>query len=98
MREIAYVCGARDISSPALLLIGVAMVGWAPPADGLMERTRPPKLSVDDFIDGRVDRNAKIVSKIKASKDNALDEVTFKKTMDEVERGVLRGPYTSTSE
>lgn len=43
-REIAFVCGSRDISSPAFLLIGLPMLGWASAADGLMGRTRPPKL------------------------------------------------------
>ena len=40
MWEIAYVCGARDISSPALLLIGIPMIGWAPVAEGLIERSK----------------------------------------------------------
>ena len=36
MREIAFVCGSRDISPPAFPLIGLPMLGWSPAADGLM--------------------------------------------------------------
>jgi hypothetical protein len=95
MREIAYVCGARDISSPALLLIGITMLGWAPVAEGLMERSKPPEVAVEDFLDDRHVRNAKILKKMKASKDVELDTETFTKTMAEVERGVLIGPFKS---
>ena len=50
MRELAYVCGSRDIASPSLLLLGIPMLGWAPVAEGLMERSKPPEISVDEFL------------------------------------------------
>ena len=93
MREIAYVCGARNILSLALLLIGIPMIGWSPVAEGLMERSKPPEVAVDDFFNERHVRNAKIMMKVKPSKDMELDAETFKKTMMEVERGVLVGPF-----
>ena len=98
MRELAYVCGSRDITSPSLLLIGIAMIGWAPAAEGLMERTKPPEMTIDEFLAGRVARNAKLLAKVKASMDTELDSETFKKTMAEVDRGVLKGPFRARDE
>ena len=47
MRELSFVCGTRDVTSPCALLIGLPMLGWAPGADGLMQRVRQPKVSMD---------------------------------------------------
>ena len=52
MREVAFVCGSMDIESPAFLLIGISMLGWAPSAEGLMERVRMPQSSIDEFLTG----------------------------------------------
>jgi len=98
MREVAFACGSRDIASPALMLIGLSMIGWAPPADGLMERMRKPEASVEDFLAGREARNAKILKAMKSSGDTELDTEAYKKTLEERERGVLCGPYASMEE
>lgn len=98
MREIAFVCGSRDIASPSLLLIGLPMLGWAPAAEGLVARTRPPKISVEEFLEERDQRNEKLIAATKASGDNRLDEKAYSKTMAEAQRGVLRGPYESLME
>ena len=57
MREIAFVCDTNDIASPGLLLIGLPMLGWAPGADGLMPRLKPPTRPVKDFLQSREERN-----------------------------------------
>ena len=98
MREVAFACGSRDIASPALMLIGLSMIGWAPPADGLMERMRKPETSIEDFLAGREARNAKILKAMKSSGDAELDTEAYKKTLEEKERGVLCGPYASMEE
>ena len=98
MREIAYVCNSRDLASPAFLLIGLPMIGWAPAADGLMERVKQPEFPVDEFLSDREDRNRRLVEATKASSDPELDDAAYTKTIVEMEKGVLRGPYFSLSE
>ena len=98
MREIAFVCDTNDISSPGLLLIGLPMLGWAPGADGLMPRLKPPLQSVEEFLQSREERNEKILNSIKASTDTELQAEAFRKTTDEVERGVLVGPYMAVED
>ena len=98
MRELAFVCGTRDITSPCALLVGLPMLGWAPGADGLMERVRCPQMPMHEFMKGRDERNRRIIAKTGPSGDAALDAEAFKKTLTEVERGVLAGPYASTDD
>jgi hypothetical protein len=95
MREISVACGSRCIASPALLLIGPPMLGWTPSAEGLLERVKVPATSVAAFIEGRSERNEKILRSIKASGDAKLDLETLEKTLAEVEKGVLKGPFES---
>ena len=98
MRGIAYVCSSRDVASPAFLLIGLPMLGWAPVAEGLMERVREPECSVDQFLEEREDRNERLLNAIKQSSDPELDEAAYSKTLEETEKGVLPGPFFSRSE
>ena len=84
MREVAFLVGARDISSPAFLLIGLPMLGWAPGADGLMDRIREPEMSVDEFVSSSADRNKRLLATVRASEDDELDTETFAKTMAEL--------------
>ena len=98
MREISYACGARDISSPAMLLIGLPMLGWAPGAEGLMDRTKPPNGSMKEFLETRMERNEKIQNSTRASSDAKLDEEAYTKTIAETECGVLVGPFGSLQE
>ena len=86
MREIAYLCNARDIASPAYLLTGLPMLGWTPGAEGLMQRVRPPSQSVDEFLRDREDRNQKVLTPAKPSGDAALDDEAMAKTMAEGEK------------
>ena len=98
MREVAFVCGSMDIASPAFLFIGISMLGWAPSAEGLMERVRIPESSIDEFLTERESRNAKILKAVKSIGDGELDEEAYKKTLEERDLGVLRGPYSSMEE
>ena len=95
IREIAFLCGARDISSPAFLLIGLPMLGWAPAAEGLMDRVRQPEMSIGEFVSSSPLRNERLLATIKASDDEELDAETFKKTLAELERGVIKGLFNS---
>ena len=71
------------------------MLGWAPAANGLMGRARLPKLSVEEFMGDRSQRNAKITAATKSSGDDIIDEEAYEKTILQVQRGVLQGPYDS---
>ena len=98
MRELAYLCGTRDILSPCAMLIGLPMLGWAPGAEGLMPRMRHPTMTMDEFLVGRLERNRKLIGKTRPSGDAELDAETYGKTIKEMERGVLKGPLTCLEE
>ena len=74
------------------------MIGWAPPAFGLMPRVKPPLSSYEDWKSGASDRNARILNRIKSSGDDELDKMAFEKTMDETSAGVLLGPFSCLSQ
>ena len=63
MREIAFVCDTTDIASPGLLLIGLPMLGWAPGADGLTPRLKPPIRPVEDFLQSCEERNERSLTR-----------------------------------
>ena len=98
MRELAYVCGTQDIASPALLLLGLPMLGWAPVAEGLMRRTKMPIQTMEEFLEDRAERNEKIIGSTKPSADTKRDEQTFAKTKEEADIGVLVGPFLNLAD
>lgn len=93
MCELAFICGSRDITSPCALLVGLPMLGWAPGADGLMQRVRQRQVSMEEFLQGCPERNRRLIAKTRPSGDAALDIEAYKKTIAEVNRGVLVGPF-----
>ena len=72
MRELAYVCGAQDIASPALLLLGLPMIGWAPGAEGLMRRTKEPLQSVEDVLERRPNEIKRLSARLKLRRTGSL--------------------------
>lgn len=92
-REVAYSCNSCDITSPSYLLLGLPMMGRSPAAEGLMKRVRLPERTMSDFMDGRMQCNQKLLSATESSGDAELDNEAYSKTMAEVERGVLKGPF-----
>jgi len=63
-----------------------------------MKRTKPPERPLNEFTETRHERNEKILRSTKASNDPKLDGEAYAKTMAEVERGVLKGPFESLEE
>ena len=57
MRELVAVINPEDDESIMWLALGLPMIGWAPVARGLMNRTSPPAATVDDWLTGRETRN-----------------------------------------
>jgi len=94
MRELAVACRTEDIASPALLLIGIPMLGWAPPAHGLLARVSPPEMSMEEWTASRHNRNDTVLRMARASGDHALDEEAYGKSVVERDLGVLDGPFT----
>ena len=58
MREIAAVAHPEDDGSAMLLALGLPMLGWAPPARGLMQRDIEPTTTIAEFMADRGPRNA----------------------------------------
>lgn len=95
MREVGDICGCLDDEAIIYLAIGLPLLGWAPPARGLMSRVRGPECCISDFLEKKSERNAKLIKRLGSSGDNEVDVAAFQKTMEEVKAGVLDGPYAS---
>ena len=74
------------------------MLGWAPPAFGLMERESPPEISIDEWRRDRVVRNASITARCRSTGDRLLDLEAFAKPIAEVSAGVALGPFCCLEE
>ena len=90
MREIVYVCAPDDLRSVPCLVLGLPMLGWTCPADGLLPRVSKPDEDLSDWLKDRESRNKKVMASLAASGDDKLDRAAFQKTMDEVEAGAWR--------
>ena len=95
MREVCNICGCMDDEAVMHLAIGLPLLGWAPAARGLMDRKREPECTIDEFLEGRKERNAKLIQRLKSTGDDKLDATAYQKTMEEVKAGVLEGPFLS---
>ena len=95
MREITFVVGTTDDENVMWLALGLPLVGWTPPARGLMQRVKHPENTIAQFLEGRVARNEKVVKSIRPTGDEALDNKAYAKTLQEVNDGVMKGPYMS---
>lgn len=93
MREVCFICCPQDYAAVSCLTVGLPMLNWAPPAFGLLERVRPPVMTYDEWRSCRERRNQKVINRIQSSGDLTLDTGAFRKTMDEVYAGVLKGPF-----
>ena len=77
------------------LAIGLPLLGWTPPARGIMSRRREPECSVAEFLDGRTEGNSNLIQRLISSGDKEVDSAAFQKTLEEVKASVLEGPYPS---
>ena len=98
MRELWFITQPPDYSAAAALCVGLPMLGWAPPAFGLMRRVKGPGKSYDDWKRGGGARDASIMHRLTGSNDVKLDARAFCKTMEETVSGVLLGPVYSLYE
>ena len=98
MRELWFLSVPADYSAVAALCTGLPMLGWAPPAFGLLPRVRPPSDTFSSWKATAVARNEKLIGRARASGDGELDAKAFAKIMQEVEAGVLLGPFYSLNQ
>ena len=98
MRELWFISQPQDYSAVAALCVGLPMIGWTPPAFGLMPRVKEPSSSYDVWKRGAVARNSAIIHRVNGSNDRELDTRAFNKTMEETVAGVLIGPFYSLDE
>jgi hypothetical protein len=95
MREVADICLCTDDEAVMYLALGLPLLGWAPPARGVMCRRKAPEGSISEFLAGRSERNKRLIRCLGPSGDESVDVESFQKTRDEVKAGVLDGPYDS---
>jgi len=93
MRELSYVAQTSDNEAAMWMALGIPMRGWAPPANGMATRIKPPTEVYSEWIHSRSERNAKVLLSVKPSGDYVLDDSSFSKTMEEVKAGVICGPF-----
>ena len=98
MRELWFITQPPDYSAVAALCVGLPMLGWAPPAFGLLFRVKGPVNSYGDWKRGAGARNSSIIHRLTGSNDVELDQRAFRKTMEETVSGVLLGPVYSLYE
>ena len=98
LREVSFICHARDWALWSEFVLGLPMIGWARRAPTMQPREVFPTSSVENFLDSSMARNAKLLARIGPSGDQALDIGAWQKTMDEVAWGVVEGPFFSVED
>lgn len=93
MREVSFVCQSSDNEAPLRLFLGLPMLGWAPRANGMMDRVTPPDETIEQWTSRRVERNSKLLARIGPSGDVDLDQQAYDKTLQEVRAGPMIGPF-----
>ena len=97
MREIGFVVGTPDWGAVPALLVGLRAMGTMAPVPAMMIRVRSAECSIDDFWDARACRNEAVMRMVRPSGDHMLDALSMKKSLEEVDRGVLLGPWPVSS-
>ena len=80
-------CFVRDLA------LGMPQLGWAVPAPTMPVRVSAPVISLSTLSMDLASHNASILKRIVALGDHLLDAQAWLKSMEELEMGVLEGPY-----
>ena len=75
MREVSFVTQPTDDEHVMWLCLGLPILGWAPPARGLMERVQAPAITLEEFSSTSVARNAALLQYCKSSGDTKLEDI-----------------------
>ena len=98
MREIQFVVRTRDHAFLPNCVLGNNMLGWAQKAPSQVVRISEPEVPIDHLWHDVDADNAKVLQKISSSGDEALDVAAWQKTHEEIQLGVVQGPFTSLEE
>ena len=98
MRGIGFVIGSPDRELFVQYVLGLPMLGWARHAPTMARRVHYPTDDVESFIREAPDRNTVLISRTKASRDAALDEAAWTKSLEEVDLGILSPPVYDLSD
>ena len=98
MREISYIIGLIDSNIWIDFVLGLPMLGWARHAPTMMRRDRVPEESIEDFMARSTEHNQKLIRRTKQSGDPKLDYEAWRKSMEEVDMGIMSKPVYSMEE
>ena len=98
MREISAIIGTVDANLFVDFVLGIPMLGWALHAPTQMRRDREPEETVEDLLARSQAKNLKLISRTRASGDERLDREAWRKTMEEMEMGLMSPPVFSLAD
>lgn len=93
MRDLGIACRTSDVGCTIGLVLGLPMIGPTECAPGLMSRIRPAETSVKAWSGNRDKNNCKAISIIKPGEDPSIDVASWEKSLAELKRGIVEGPY-----
>ena len=98
MRELHFIYDLPDWGAAPYMLTGLPLMGPSDYVPGMLERFVSPEVSVHEFGSTWKAQNEMIVHRLCPSRDMALNAHTYAKTLEELKRGVIRGPFRSIEE
>ena len=72
---------------------GAPMIAHAPWVPTMVPRKRKVTVTVEEFMQDSSGRNARLIARITDPKDKELSSESWKKTQDEIDRGISAGPF-----
>ena len=93
MREVDWLCGKVDAEILGQFMVGLPMLGWAYQGTHMQEKLRMPEITLEQFLEGADARNRKLIERTGPSNDELLDQHAWQKTEEEIQLGILSGPY-----
>ena len=93
MRELMFVTASPDLEATAILCVGSRMMGESLSIKSMPHRRWNPEITVEEFADGSEERNQKVMRFAEKHEDEELAKLSWAKSIEEADRGVLLGPY-----
>ena len=93
MREVSWASGYPDPTIMIGLVLGLPALGWACRAPLMQVRFAPPLVQVAELSEKLDEHNRYILGRIIPSTDIELDKAAWAKSMTEVDKNFVVGPY-----
>ena len=87
-RELGFIFGVPDWGTVPSLMCGTPTVGHAVRVPGMMTRNKKASCTINDVVAKPKKNNLKMISQATPTGDINLDEKAWKKTQDEIDRGI----------